>query len=91
MVKPDTALFGYVVNIDEQILRRFDIDFRRIGMGFPLERRPDGMVIDSDTGVVEWQVVIPKGEVTYVFQVVAEDPEGGKSVQQITLKYGKGA
>lgn len=52
---------------------------------------PAGLEIDAATGLVQWQVVIPKGEITYVFQVVAEDPDGGQSIQEITLKYGPGA
>jgi hypothetical protein len=47
---------------------------------------PEGMVIDSKTGVVEWQVVIPAKPVTYEYEVVVVDPEGSKSVQKITLK-----
>jgi hypothetical protein len=47
---------------------------------------PKGMVIDAKTGVVEWQVVIPKEPVTYVYEVVVEDPEGAKSIQKVTLK-----
>jgi len=47
---------------------------------------PEGMVIDSKTGVVAWQVVIPAEPVTYEYKVVVVDPEGGKSVQKITLK-----
>lgn len=47
---------------------------------------PKGMVIDSQTGVVEWQVVIPKKPETYVYEVVVEDPEGAKSIQTVTLK-----
>ena len=47
---------------------------------------PKGMVIDSQTGVVEWQVVIPAEPVTYEYKVVVVDPEGSKSVQKITLK-----
>jgi hypothetical protein len=47
---------------------------------------PKGMVIDSQTGVVEWQVVIPEKPVTYVYEVVVEDPEGAKSIQTVTLK-----
>jgi hypothetical protein len=47
---------------------------------------PEGMVIDSKTGVVEWQVVIPAKPVTYEYEVVVVDPEGGKSIQKITLK-----
>ena len=49
-------------------------------------KAPEGMVIDSKTGVVEWQVVIPAEPVTYEYEVVVVDPEGGKSVQKITLK-----
>ncbi len=51
---------------------------------------PAGLELDPATGLVQWQVVIPKGEITYVFQVVAEDPDGGRSIQEITLKYGPG-
>jgi hypothetical protein len=47
---------------------------------------PEGMVIDSKTGVVEWQVVIPAKPVTYEYEVVVVDPEGGKSIQKIILK-----
>jgi hypothetical protein len=47
---------------------------------------PEGMVIDSKTGVVEWQVVVPAKPVTYEYEVVVEDPEGAKSIQKITLK-----
>ena len=47
---------------------------------------PKGMVIDAKTGVVEWQVVIPEESLTYVYEVVVEDPEGAKSIQKVTLK-----
>ncbi len=47
---------------------------------------PEGMVIDSKTGVVEWKVVIPAEPVTYKYEVVVVDPEGSKSIQKITLK-----
>jgi len=47
---------------------------------------PEGMMIDSKTGVLKWQVVIPAEPVTYEYKVVVVDPEGGKSVQKITLK-----
>ena len=56
-------------------------------MTFSLEGEPPkGMVIDPETGVVEWQVVIPEEPVTYVYEVVVKDPEGAKSVQKVTLK-----
>jgi hypothetical protein len=59
---------------------------------FSLEGEPPkGLSIDANTGVVDWQVVVPAGKVNYVFKVVAEDPEGGRSVQQVTFKFGKGA
>jgi Putative Ig domain len=48
---------------------------------------PPGMKIDETTGVVEWQVVIPKEPTTWEYEVMVEDPQGGRSVQKITLKY----
>ena len=48
---------------------------------------PPGMKIDEATGVIEWQVSIPKEPTTWEYEVVAEDPEGLKSLQKITLKY----
>jgi hypothetical protein len=48
---------------------------------------PPGMKIDEATGVIEWQVSIPKEPTTWEYEVVAEDPEGLKSIQKITLKY----
>jgi hypothetical protein len=48
---------------------------------------PPGMKIDTDTGLVEWEMVIPKETTTWEYEVVAQDPEGLKSVQKITLKY----
>jgi hypothetical protein len=54
---------------------------------FSLEGEPPkGMVIDPETGVVEWQVVIPEEPVTYVYEVVVKDSEGAKSIQKVTLK-----
>lgn len=59
---------------------------------FSLEgETPAGLEIDPATGLIQWKPVVPKSEVTYIFQVVAEDPEGAKSIQQITLKYKPGA
>jgi hypothetical protein len=54
-------------------------------------KTPSGLEIDPATGLIQWKPVMPKSEVTYVFQVVAEDPEGAKSTQQITLNYKPGA
>ncbi len=50
-------------------------------------RVPPGMKIDEATGVIEWQVSIPKEPTTWEYEVVAEDPEGLKSIQKITLNY----
>jgi Putative Ig domain len=59
---------------------------------FSLEgETPAGLEIAPATGLIQWEPVRPKSEATYVFQVVAEDPEGAKSVQQITLNYKPGA
>jgi hypothetical protein len=52
---------------------------------------PAALEIDSATGLIQWKPDMPKDEVTYVFQVVAEDSEGEKSIQQITLSYKPGA
>ena len=59
---------------------------------FSLEgEAPTGLEIDPTTGMIQWKPVMPKGKVSSVFRVVAEDPEGAKSVQQITLNYKPGA
>jgi hypothetical protein len=55
---------------------------------FSLEgETPAALEIDPATGLIRWKPVMPQSEVTYVFQVVAADPEGGQSIQKITLKY----
>jgi len=46
---------------------------------------PAGMEIEPDAGVVIWTVIVPEQEVTYTFEVVAEDPKGAKSIQTITM------
>lgn len=48
---------------------------------------PPGMKIDEATGLVEWNLVVPKEATTWEYEVVVADPEGLKSVQKITLKY----
>jgi len=52
---------------------------------------PQGLGIDPATGLIQWKPLTLKSEVTYVFQVVAEDPEGATSVQEVTLNYKPGA
>ncbi len=52
---------------------------------------PAGLEIDPATGLIQWKPGGPGSEKNYVFQVIAEDPEGARSVQQITLNYKPGA
>ena len=52
---------------------------------------PSGLEIDPATGLIQWKPDRLKSEVAYVFQVVAEDPDGAESVQQVTLNYKPGA
>ena len=76
--------------LEEGAMYRYEIkaeDMDGDTLSYSLQGKPpEGMVIDSQTGVVEWQVVIPAEPVTYEYEVVVVDPEGGKSVQKITLK-----
>jgi hypothetical protein len=59
---------------------------------FSLEgETPAGLEIDPATGLIQWKPAGPGSQGSYVFQVVAEDPEGAKSVQQVTLNYKPGA
>jgi hypothetical protein len=59
---------------------------------FSLEgKTPSGLEIDPATGLIQWKPVMPQSKGSYVFQVVAEDPEGARSVQQVTLGYKPGA
>lgn len=48
---------------------------------------PPGMKIDAETGVVEWQMVIPTEAATWEYGVSVADSEGLKVTQKITLKY----
>jgi hypothetical protein len=49
---------------------------------------PVGMEVDSETGVVQWQVAVHERPVTYTFEVVAQDPAGAMSIQEITMGAG---
>ena len=54
---------------------------------FTLEgNTPEGMTIDSRTGLVKWQVKLPDEEISYEFEVLAEDSEGETYSQTVTLK-----
>jgi hypothetical protein len=48
---------------------------------------PPGMKIDSTSGVVTWDVVVPDEAVTYVYEVNVVDSEGAGGKQEITLKF----
>ncbi len=52
---------------------------------FSLSSAPEGMTIDSDSGLVRWQISDQQQGGTYNFEVIAIDPEGAQSVQPITL------
>jgi hypothetical protein len=47
---------------------------------------PEGMTIDSRTGLVKWQVKLPDEEISYEFEVLAEDSEGETYSQTVTLR-----
>jgi len=54
---------------------------------FSLEgNTPKGMTIDSRTGLVKWQVKLPDEEISYEFEVLAEDSEGETYSQTVTLR-----
>jgi hypothetical protein len=54
---------------------------------FSLEgNAPDGMTINARTGLVKWRVKLPDEEITYVFEVLAEDSEGEIYGQTVTIR-----
>jgi len=54
---------------------------------FSLEgNTPKGMTIDSRTGLVKWQVKLPDEEISYEFEVLAEDSAGETYSQTVTLR-----
>lgn len=54
---------------------------------FSLEgNTPEGMTIDPKTGLVKWQVKLPDEEISYEFEVLAEDSEGETYSQTVTLR-----
>ena len=52
---------------------------------FKLSSAPEGMAIDSSTGVIRWKVGEKQREGSYAFQVMVSDPEGAMAIQPITL------
>ncbi len=57
---------------------------------FSLSAAPDGMTIDSATGLIRWQVSEEQKEGSFQFKVIASDPEGAQSIQPVTLKLSSG-
>jgi hypothetical protein len=57
---------------------------------FSLSSAPEGMTIDSDSGLIRWQISDQQQGGTYNFEVIAIDPEGAQSVQPITLTLTSG-
>lgn len=52
---------------------------------FKLSSAPEGMTIDSSTGVIRWKVGEKQREESYEFKVIVSDPEGAMATQPITL------
>jgi hypothetical protein len=52
---------------------------------FELSSAPEGMVIDSSTGLVTWEIGEEQREGSYEFTVVVRDPEGSTAMQPVTL------
>ena len=52
------------------------------------DEAPQGMRINSESGLVEWEPNASQSG-TFAFQIVVEDPEGSKVAQPITLTIGR--
>ena len=52
---------------------------------FSLASEPEGMTIDSSTGMVQWEAREDQRKGNYEFQLIATDPEGSQAIQPITL------
>jgi hypothetical protein len=52
---------------------------------FSLASEPEGMTIDSSTGMVQWEAREDQRKGNYEFQLIATDPEGAQAIQPITL------
>jgi hypothetical protein len=48
--------------------------------------RPPGIELDSDRGIIQWDVPAVDAPRTYRFLLVAEDGKGGKDVQEVVLE-----
>jgi len=52
---------------------------------FSLSSAPEGMTIDSSTGMIRWNIDETQREGSYEFKVIVSDAEGAMAVQPITL------
>lgn len=52
---------------------------------FSLSSAPEGMTIDSSTGVIRWKIGEKQREESCEFKVMVSDSEGGLAIQPITL------
>ncbi len=57
---------------------------------FKLSSAPEGMTIDSSTGVIRWIAREKQREGSYEFKVIVSDPEGAMAIQPITLNMSSG-
>jgi hypothetical protein len=51
---------------------------------FVLKSGPEGMVIDRDTGLIQWEIK-KEGKGTYPIEIEVSDREGAKGIQKYTL------
>lgn len=57
---------------------------------FSLDSPPEGMTIDSATGLIRWQVSEGQKEGSFEFKVIARDAKGAEAVQPVTVKLSPG-
>jgi hypothetical protein len=53
---------------------------------FRLSSAPEGMTIDSSTGLIRWKIGEKQRDESYEFKVIVSDAEGAMAIQPITLK-----
>lgn len=53
---------------------------------FSLENAPEGMTIDSKSGALNWQLA-PESKGEYTFSIIAEDTDGARAIQTVTLSF----
>ncbi|KPJ57597.1 MAG: hypothetical protein AMJ42_04640 [Deltaproteobacteria bacterium DG_8] len=70
------SLYEYEVAADDQ-----DGD----PLTFRLSSAPEGMTIDSSTGMIRWKIREEQREMSYEFKIIVSDSEGAMAIQPITL------